>query len=405
MNQELSLCPSCGLRPIFQVLNIEKAPHSCQKLYRSIEEARKEKVASLDIVTCGNCALLWNRSFVSRASEHYDNDYYCSFIISGEARNHQHEQVRLIDAALPLKQLNILEIGCGDGFFLGEMAERSASATGFEPSSTSSLVQYSEKLAIKKEFFNFSGQTLLPSKPELIIMRHVLEHIPEAASALKHLSGKTFSGESAPYLFIEVPNSEALLKQSLYFDFYNDHVHYFSKTSLAKLLKNAGWTPMEYFDLKDEFLCILARNTQYVESLSDDSDSGDVEKMLESAKHFGDEFESWRKILYNLLVSEKKSGNRIAVWGAGSRGVSLLAGLALPDGFFEFIADKDNNKHGKYTPITHLNIHPVNDVRKDLVDTVLITSYTYFDEIISELKLFRAQGGRVIRIYPQPGVF
>lgn len=79
-----------------------------------------------------------------------------------------------------------------------------------------------------------------------------------------------------------------------------------------------------------------------------------------------------------------------------------MSGLELDRESFAYVVDSDPNKHGKYLPIVHLPIYPVEQLKLDPVDSVIVTSYTYFDEILAQLGWFLSAGGKVIRVYPMP---
>ncbi len=71
---------------------------------------------------------------------------------------------------------------------------------------------------------------------------------------------------------------------------------------------------------------------------------------------------------------------------------------------YEYVVDSDPNKHGKYLPLLRRPVFSPEQLRLKPVDCVLVTSYTYFDEILAQLDWFRASGGNVIRVYPTPEV-
>ena len=108
--------------------------------------------------------------------------------------------------------------------------------------------------------------------------------------------------------------------------------------------------------------------------------------------------------MVGILNSLKEDGKRIAVWGAGARGLALLAGLGMSEGFFEYAIDSDRNKHGKYLPAVYLAVRPPEQLDLDDIDCVLVTSYTFFNEIWDQLSPFRKNGGRICKVYPSPEI-
>ena len=93
-------------------------------------------------------------------------------------------------------------------------------------------------------------------------------------------------------------------------------------------------------------------------------------------------------------------GKTIAVWGTGSRGVAMITSLQFEQFKTQYVIDSDSNKHFLYIPGILSQVFPPERLRQEPVDYLIITSYTYFDEIFSSLTWFREQGGRFIKVYP-----
>ncbi len=81
-----------------------------------------------------------------------------------------------------------------------------------------------------------------------------------------------------------------------------------------------------------------------------------------------------------------------------------MANLELPSGSIAYAVDSDTHKHGTYLPLSSLPIHSPQHLRQESVENIIVTSYTYFDEILAQLDWFLADGGKVIRVYPSPEV-
>ena len=357
---------------------------------------------------CTSCGHVWNAAHNDDPSIIYNEHYYSSFTASSQAREYQDLLAKDLDRLVGLGGKTVLEIGCGDGYFLQSMSTLGASAIGFEPSSTFDLAKTQPGVEVFHEQYCFDGTSKVGAKVDVVVMRHVLEHMNSPGYALESLRSNC-SGPAPPqYLLTEVPNAYRLLRDNLYFDFYNDHVHYFSYGSLSHFLGKAGWVPMARVETNDEFLGLVAENSSYgpgrTTHLELDGSELDRGPILSEAKRFRQGFENWKLRLTKLVAGLKNQGDRIAVWGAGARGVSLLTGLGLPAHTYDYVVDSDPNKHGKYLPVVNLPICSPDQLRRAPVDCVMVTTYTFFDEVLRELDLFRSSGGKVIRVYPTPEI-
>jgi hypothetical protein len=126
------------------------------------------------------------------------------------------------------------------------------------------------------------------------------------------------------------------------------------------------------------------------------------QEVLSDATRFRENYHLWKEGLTGALTDLRERGMTIAAWGAGARGVALLSGLGLPDGMLEYVVDSDPNKHGKFLPSLHIPVFPTKHLEQEPVDCILVTSYTFFDEILQGLEWFREKGGKVLKIYPTP---
>jgi SAM-dependent methyltransferase len=254
-------CPACGGARWDTLLEVDNAPISCAQLFQSREAAQRAYRCRLEITICRDCAHIWNAAYRPPPDSVYDEDYYSSVIVSEQAREHQVGLAKELDRLVGLKGKEVLEIGCGDGFFLQAISQLEAGAIGFEPSATFSLAATFSGVQVFNEHFDFTRSRGLHSEPDMVVMRHVLEHLPSPRQQLRSLATSCFPGAQPSHIFLEVPNAHQILKDSLFFDFYHDHIQYFSLGSLHRLLTDSGWLPATNIGPGAEFLVYEPRST------------------------------------------------------------------------------------------------------------------------------------------------
>ena len=390
------------------MLAVEQAPISCAQLFPTRKAAQQSGRCRLEIVICRGCAHIWNAAYQPPPASLYNDDYYSSVTVSSQAREYQVNLANQLDRLVGLRGKNALEIGCGDGFFLQVLSSLGAGAIGFEPSSTFNLVAKLPGIQVFNEYFSFNhGQDLRPD-PDVVVMRHVLEHMASPKQQLQSLAANYSAESRARHLFLEVPNANQILKDRLFFDFYHDHVQYFSLGSLHRVLTEAGWTPVAKLGSDDEFLQVLSENAGFLQDqsllLGQDQISSANQEVLSAAGRFRQEYRRWQARLTEMVADLRGRGMTIAAWGAGARGVALLSGLHLPDGALEYVVDSDPNKGGRFLPSVHIPVFPPEQLEQQPVDCVMVTSYTFFDEILAGLDRFRNEGGKVLKVYPSPAL-
>ena len=401
-------CPGCRAGAGEPLFSVDRAPVSCGRLFATLEQAARAGRCRLEIVLCAECGHIWNAAHQGTPGDLYNDDYYSSFAASEQGRRYQESLASDLNRVVTVSGKTVLEIGCGDGHFLGLLGNLGANAVGYEPSSTFDLAEKRPGIKVFREQFSFDGSSPEGSDADFVVLRHVLEHLDSPLNVLKSLAAGHPGGGSPDYLFLEVPNVAQLLRDNLYFDFYNDHVHYFSQGSLAHLCASAGWRPTAWIDGRGEFLRLVCVSESTDAGLHRTaSPGGGLEEGGDigvAARRFRRDHRQWREQMVEIVGNNTGSGRRMAVWGAGARGVSLLSGLGTPDDSYAYVVDSDPNKQGKYIPGVQLPVYGPERLRQYPVESVLVTSYTYFDEIWAVLDWFRSSGGKVIRIYPSPEV-
>jgi dTDP-4-dehydrorhamnose reductase/SAM-dependent methyltransferase len=126
----------------------------------------------------------------------------------------------------------LLEIGCGNGAFLGKF---SAAQPGWELTGT----EFDDKNravieAIPNARLHCGGLDTLEGQFDLVIAIHLLEHIVDPVSLLREAAAKLKPGGR---IFLQVPN----VKESPFDLLIADHVSHFSVESLVALLAPAGF--------------------------------------------------------------------------------------------------------------------------------------------------------------------
>ena len=117
---------------------------------------------------------------------------------------------------------NIIEVGCGSGFFLELLNNNGFEVVGFDPA------YKGKNPKIQKRYFNLNSKISANG----IILRHVLEHINDPYTFLLNLKKKNNGG----LIYIEVPCFEWVLKKRTWFDVFYEHVNYFRLEDLKSFL-------------------------------------------------------------------------------------------------------------------------------------------------------------------------
>jgi C-methyltransferase C-terminal domain len=121
-------------------------------------------------------------------------------------------------------------------------------------------------------------------------------------------------------------------------------------------------------------------------------------------KDFADRVRALRDSLARLLVSERAKGKRIACYGAAAKGATMVNYLDLGEGFFEFVADANAYKQGKYMPGQRIPIRHPDQLAADQPDYVLLLAWNFAGEVMRQQATYREHGGSFIIPVPEPRI-
>ncbi len=353
-------CRLCHSTELLPSLRLDRAPRNISYLLTPSEAAHDEPI-SLEVYRCERCGHV--QLLVDPDSSYYD-EYVMTVSHSPQMREFQREQARGFVERFELPGRRVIEVGCGDGHYLGVLRELGVDATGLEPSAPF------RELALAAGHDVLGGYVTaadpIPGGPyDAFATREVLEHIPDPNDFLQGIR-RSLTDDGVG--LVEVPSLEQALEHHRFYDFFRDHVNYFSAGTLARALETNGFLVLEVTrGMGGEFLQALVR-----------VDSGrDFAGLQQSVTDVADELRA-------LVRSHVAAGRRVAAWGSGAKGLASLAAAGAEG--FAYVIDSDPHKQGRLTPITHLPVVAPERLREQPVDLVVLTALAYRDEIIAELR-------------------
>src|SRR6056297_453660 len=145
------------------------------KVYQTREEAVQCPRGDISLVEDLATGLVRNAAFDSALVE-YDADYQNEQAESAQFRTHLDWVANLVTKRLGLDDL--IEVGCGKARFLEMLAAKGANITGFDPT-------YEGNSSLVRKCYFEPGVGL---SAKGLILRHVLEHIPDPSSFLAQLA-------------------------------------------------------------------------------------------------------------------------------------------------------------------------------------------------------------------------
>jgi SAM-dependent methyltransferase len=260
---------------------------------------------------------------------------------------------------------SFIEIGCGDGSFLNHAQHVFKSVVGVEPSAKFADAASKQGHHVLRGYVT-SDSLLTHEKFQYFASRQVFEHLPDPLDCLLGVKGMLTPGAIG---LIEVPNGYKALASGRYFEFFPDHVNYYSVNSLVALASAAGFNVLS---------CGPSFKGDYLELwISLENDAIDYfEQMKTQQIRTLDSISKW------ALSHSSKSEN--VLFGCGAKTLAIVSqDPLLFENSFSYVVDSDPNKVGKFLPDTSIEVLSIEDDRLNAIKSVWIMALSYVDEISS----------------------
>ena len=365
-------CRLCGTNSLCNILDLKNVPRDVQSLNKNqIVEAGW--TLNLEVLCCSKCNLVQINPVLS---DDYYEDYLMGTTHSHQMLQHQSKQASEFIVKFSLAGKHVKEIGCGDGTFLRFLQSAGASVSGIEPSKP-----FREK-ALQKGFKVCAADVrkgdLFEDAPwDGFVMRQVLEHVADINGFLSGLKDNLSPGAVG---LIEVPSLEKALLDGRFYDFFPDHVNYFSLKTLSLACELNGFDVLEGCSgMGGEYNVIFVKNR--IPTILSDVQQTVVELTRD---------------LSEMVKRSHAFGKKIASWGAGGKGVSVLHAANLKD--VDLLVDSDENKQGFYVPGLGLKVFHPQELVNQRVDIVVITAMAYWREIEEELRTKYSFNGEIFTL-------
>jgi SAM-dependent methyltransferase len=370
-------CPLCDGGDLAACLVRERVPVFQNVRHASAAEAAAAATGKLSITHCNDCGFVFNAAFdpgLAVYSPGYENDQsvsetFCTYL--------DRIADRVLGALAPGRPI-VLEIGCGQGDFLkrlvGAPAARFNRFLGFDPAWRGG--ETSDAIEIQPRLFDAAVMREIDAPIGAVVSRHVIEHVCDPIGFLREIS-TALAMEDGIKLLIETPSLEWIAEHAVIFDFFYEHCSYFTRDTLAFALRRAGYRV-------DRIETVFDGQYLWAEAALDGAPAP-VEPprpigLDRQIARLGRDAERHLARLRGAFAAPAATG-RVALWGAGAKGVTLAA-LADPDAsWIDCLIDINPRKQQAYVAMTAHQVVAPRDAAARGVRTVLLVNPNYRSEV------------------------
>lgn len=373
-------CAACDSTNTIAFHTQHSIPTNSCLLLADREEAESYPTGDMELHFCSDCGFIGNALFDAGLSE-YSSRYEETQGFSERFNDFARDLAKRWVDKYSLSGKTVLEIGCGKGEFLEMMCEAGAGrGIGIDPSAhpdrlTSEAASRIEWITDRysEEYSHLSA--------DVVVCRHTLEHISDVGRFMRMVRASIGDRLDTVVLF-ELPDVKRVLEEVAFWDVYYEHCSYFSAGSLARLFRATGFEVLDVeLEYDDQYLIIEARPSAATPAPGEPLEiENDMDALVSAVSNFGDSYaemvDKWR----SELSRRAALGQRVVIWGAGSKGVAYLTSLGLQHEV-PFAVDINPHKHGMYMAGTGQQIVAPDRLRSDEPDLVVVMNPVYLAEI------------------------
>jgi hypothetical protein len=380
----------------------------CESFLTADELNEAEPYYPLHVRVCSRCWLAQLPTVVPPSEIFGEYAYFSAY--SDSWVEHARAYVEMIVERLALDTHSlVVELASNDGYLLQHFLPRSIPVLGVDPASNVARDAELRGVPTVVAFFGADLAERMVSergRAALVIGNNVLAQVPDLHD---FLAGTAILLDHDGTATFEFPHLSRLLDGLQYDTIYHEHFSYFSLYSISEALKAHRLLVVDVDELPTHGGSLRV----YVQHCSGERNSSDaVRRILRREKdagllaadcyrRFSDDVAEARLSLLGCLINLKHAGNRIAGYGAPGKGNTLLNYCGIRTDLLEYTVDRNPYKHNKYTPGTHIPIHPTERIAQTRPDVILILPWNLAHEISGQLSYTAAWGATLLLPVPE----
>jgi C-methyltransferase C-terminal domain/Putative zinc binding domain/Methyltransferase domain len=385
----------------------------CESYLRADQLNQMEPFYPLHLYVCGHCFLVQLQEYVTPENIFSDYAYFSSYSDTWLA--HAKAYVEQVTTRFQLNANSLVaEVASNDGYLLQYFVAKQIPVLGIEPAANVASVAIQKGVPTLIKFFGTRTARELVAEGkrcDLVLGNNVLAQVPDLNDFVGGL--KILLGPSG-VITIEFPHLMRLMGENQFDTIYHEHFSYFSFLTAEKIFSAHGLTLFDVEELTTHggSLRIYARHAED-SSKAVTSRVHELRAREESAGFarpdrylsFAAQVNETKLKLLEFLIQAKRSGKRIAGYGAPGKGNTLLNFCGIRSDFLDFTVDRNPHKHGMFLPGTHIAIYPPDHIKQTRPDYLLILPWNLKDEIMEQNAYIREWGGQFVVPIPQVKVY
>lgn len=402
-----STCRFCNAGLHFTFCNLGMSPLS-NSFLRADQLRMMEPYYPLHAYVCDQCLLVQLEEFESPQSIFSDYAYFSSYSDSWLA--HCRAYAQRVVPLLGLDQSSrVVEVASNDGYLLQYFVEQGIPVLGVEPAANVAAAAIRKGIPTLVQFFGVKAAKEMAAagqQADLLLGNNVLAHVPDINDFVE---GMAIVLKPNGLITMEFPHLLRLIQGVQYDTIYHEHFSYFSLLSVERIFSAHE---LQVFDVEElpthggslRIYCRHANDAEVNDSVRElrrrEAEAG--LKDLNTYASFGNGVATSKCDLLEFLIEAKRTGKRVAAYGAPAKGNTLLNYCGIGRDFIDFTVDRSPAKQDHFLPGTHIPVHAPERILEARPDYLLILPWNIRDEVIGKMSAIREWGGKFV--IPTPTV-
>ena len=361
----------------------------------------------LSLVLCRKCTLVQLKHTTPSSLLYNDHYGYRSGInqtMKNELREIAEKALTKINSK---KVLLAVDIGANDGTLL-KFYPKSVKRVGVEPINKLAKECKNNADIVINNFFNYEiyKEKIGTKKADIITAISCFYDMQDPNQFVADV--KKILDENGIFI-VQQNYLIKMLTQNAFDNVVHEHLEYYSLTAMQNLLKRHD---LEIFDLELRDLNGGSIRT-YISHKNNRRISNSVYEQTELENMIGLNRKSIysdfarrikmnKKNIYNFIKSKVNQGKTVYLYGASTRGNTLLQYFDLDNHLISKAVERNSEKWGKIIASTDIPIISEEQARKEKPDYMLVLPWFFKDEFLEREKEYLKSGGHFI--FPLPNI-
>ncbi len=395
-------CRLCGGSDLVEVLKLQPTPPA-NAFVPSNLVGTTQTVYPLDVFFCESCGHVQLLDVVDPKIL-FENYVYVSGTSPVFVKHFEDYAHDILDRFVPPDDSLAVDIGSNDGTLLSFFQKAGHKVLGIDPAKDIAARATDNGIETRCDFFTYELSESLKERygaAHIITANNVFAHADDLTGIVKGI--RNLLATDGVFVF-EVSYLVDVFEKTLFDTIYHEHVAYHSVKPLQQFFASNGMELIRVERIGSHGGSL--RGVAQIAGAGRPVDAS-VENLIEleaslgldkadTLRAFGQQIETIKTELTDILHDLKARGKAIAAFGAPAKATTLMYHFGIGSDLIDFIVDDSPLKQNLFSPGMHIPVLPSSALYDQKPDAVVILAWNFAEPIIKNHKEYLDDGGQFI---------